>query len=47
MQLEVADIRMPRFSVGVARKDKIRNDHIRRTLTGDRLGQKGKQLWLR
>ena len=46
-QLELAEVRMLRFSLGVTRKDKIRNEHIRRTLKVDMLGQKVRQSMLR
>ena len=37
--LEVAKIRMLRFSLGVTRKNKIRNEHIRGALKVDRFGK--------
>ena len=43
-QLEVVGMRMLRFSLGVTRKDKINNEHIRGTLKVYRFGQKGRQL---
>ena len=46
-QLEVAEMRMLRFSLGVTRKDKIRNEFIRGTLKVDRIGQKVRQSRLR
>ena len=31
MELEVAELRMKRFSLGVTRLDRVRNEHLRRT----------------
>ena len=39
-EIEVAEIKMLRFAMGVTRKDKIRNEHIRNTVKVERLGMK-------
>ena len=36
-EIEVAEIKMLRFAMGVTRKDKIRNEYIRGTVTVERL----------
>ena len=46
-EMEVAEIKMLRFAMGVTRKDKIRNKHIRSTVKVERLGMKreGRLRW--
>ena len=47
-ELEVAEMKMLRFAMGVTRKDKIRNEYIRRTVKVERLEMKmreGKLRW--
>ena len=47
-EMEVAEMKMLRFAVGVTRKDKIRNEFIRRTVKVERLGIKmrdGRLRW--
>ena len=47
-EMEVAEMKMLRFAMGVTRKDKIRNDHIRSTVKIERLGMKmrgGRLRW--
>ena len=39
-EMEVAEMKMLRFAMGVTRKDKIRNEHIRGTVKVERLGIK-------
>ena len=39
-EMEVAEMKMLRFTMGVTRKDKIRNEHIRSTVKVERLGMK-------
>ena len=39
-EMEVAEMKMLRFAMGVTRKDKIRNEHIRSTVKVERLGMK-------
>ena len=39
-EMEVAEMKMLRFAMGVTRKDKIRNKHIRSTVKVERLGMK-------
>ena len=46
-QMEVAEIKMLRFAMGVTRKDKIRNEHIRSTVKVERLGMKMREGRLR
>ena len=47
-EMEVAEMKMLRFAMGVTRKDKIRNDYIRGTVKVEQLGMKtreGKLRW--
>ena len=47
-EMEVAEIKMLRFAMGVMRKDKIRNEHIRSTVKVEWLGMKmreGRLKW--
>ena len=47
-EMEVAEIKMLRFAMGVTRKDKIRNKHIRSTVKVEQLGMKmseGRLRW--
>ena len=46
-EMEVAEIKMLRFAMGVTRKDKIRNEHIRSTVKVERLGMKMREGRLR
>ena len=46
-EMEVAEIKMLRFTMGVTRKDKIRNEHIRSTVKVERLGMKMREGRLR
>ena len=46
-EMEVAEMKMLRFAMGVTRKDKIRNEHIRGTVKVERLGMKIKEGRLR
>ena len=46
-QMEVAEMKMLRFAVGVTRKDKIRNEHIRSTVKVERLVMKMREGRLR
>ena len=46
-ELEVAEIKMLRFSLGVTRKDRIRNEHIRGTAHVGRFGDKVREARLR
>ena len=39
-EMEVAEMKMLRFAMGVTRKDKIRNEHIRSTVKVEQLGMK-------
>ena len=39
-EMEVAEIKMLRFAMGVTRKDKIRNEYIRSTVKVEQLGMK-------
>ena len=39
-EMEVAEMKMLRFAMGVTRKDKIRNEYIRGTVKVERLGMK-------
>ena len=47
-EMEVAEIKMLKFAIGVTRKDKIRNECIRSTVKVERLGmkmRKGRLRW--
>ena len=47
-EMEVAEIKMMRFAMGVTRKDKIRNEHIRSIVKVERLGirmREGRLRW--
>ena len=46
-ETKVAEMKMLRFAMGVTRKDKIRNDHIRSTVKVERLGMKMREGRLR
>ena len=46
-EMEVAEMKMLRFAIGVTRKDKIRNEHIRSTVKVERLGMKMREGRLR
>ena len=46
-EMEVAEMKMLRFAMGVTRKDKIRNEHIRSTVKVERLGIKMREGMLR
>ena len=46
-KMEVAEMKMLRFAMGVTRKDKIRNKHIRSTFEVERLGIKMREGRLR
>ena len=46
-EMEVADMKMLRFAMGVTRKDKIRNEYMRSTVKVERLGMKMRQGRLR
>ena len=46
-KMEVAEMKMLRFAMGVTRKDKIRNEHIRSTVKVERLGMKMREGRLR
>ena len=46
--MEVAEMKMLRFAMGITRKDKIRNEYIRGTVKVERLGmkmRKGRLRW--
>ena len=45
--MEVAEMKMLRFAMGVMRKDKIRNEYIRSTIKVERLGTKMREGRLR
>ena len=45
--MEIAEMKMLRFAMGVTRKDKIRNEHIRSTVKVERLGMKMREGRLR
>ena len=47
-EMEVAEMKMLRFAIGVTKKDKIRNEYIRGTVKVERLGmkmRKGRLRW--
>ena len=46
-EMEVAEMKMLRFAMGVTRKDKIRNEYIKSTVKLERLGMKMREgrLW--
>ena len=46
-EMEVTEIKMLRFAMGVKRKDKIKNEHIRSTIKVKRLGMKMREGRLR
>ena len=46
-EMEVAEMKILRFAMGVTRKDKIRNEHIRSTVKVERLGMKMREGRLR
>ena len=46
-EMEVAEMKMLRFAMGVTRKDKIRNECIRSTIKVERLGMKMREGRLR
>ena len=46
-EMEVAEMKMLWFAMGVTRKDKIRNEHIRSTVKIERLGMKMREGRLR
>ena len=46
-EMEVAEMKMLRFAMGVTRKDKIRNENIRRTVKVEQLGMKMREGRLR
>ena len=46
-EMEVAEMKMLRFAMGVTRKDKIRNKHIRSTVKVEQLGMKMREGRLR
>ena len=46
-EMEVAEMKMLRFAMGVTRKDMIRNEHIRSTAKVERLGMKMREGRLR
>ena len=46
-EMEVAEMKMLRFTMGVTKKDKIRNEHIRSTVKVERLGIKMREGRLR
>ena len=46
-EMEVAEMKMLRFAMGVTRKDKIRNEYIRGTVKVERLGIKMSESRLR
>ena len=46
-EMEVAEMKMLRFAMGVTRKDKIRNEYIRSTVKVEQLGMKMREDRLR
>ena len=46
-EMKVAEMKILRFAMGVTRKDKIRNEHIRSTVKVERLGMKMREDRLR
>ena len=47
-EMKVAEMKMLRFAMGVTRKDKIRNEHVRNIVKVERLGMKmreGRPRW--
>ena len=46
-EIEVAEMKMLRFAMGVTRKNKIKNEHIRSTVKVERLGMKMREGRLR
>ena len=46
-EMEVAEMKILRFTLGVTRKDKIRNEHIRSTVKVEQLGMKIREGRLR
>ena len=46
-EMEVTEIKMLRLAMGVTRKDKIRNEYIRRTVKVEQLGMKIREGRLR
>ena len=46
-EMEVAEMKMLRFTMGVTRKDKIRNEYIRNTVKEERLGMKMRERRMR
>ena len=46
-EMEIAEMKMLRFTMGVTRKDKIRNEYIRSTVKVEQLGMKMKEGRLR
>ena len=46
-EIEVAEMKMLRFAMGVTRKDKIRNEHIRGTVMVEQLRMKMRESRLR
>ena len=46
-EMEVAEMKMLRFAMGVTRKDKIRNELIRSSIKVERLGMKMREVRLR
>ena len=46
-EMEVAEMKMLRFAMGVTRKDKIRNENIRSTVKVEQLGMKMREGRLR
>ena len=45
--MEVAEMKMLRFAMGVTRKDKVRNEYIKGTIKVERLGMKMREGRLR